>query len=57
MLRQGVVDLVVAGNGLALAGRWIQVEVVAGVVAGEDAAGALQLADQIAALHMAISLS
>jgi hypothetical protein len=54
---ESVVNLAMAGDRLALTGGGVPVEVVAAAVTKQNAAGAFQLADQITALHTAISLS
>ncbi len=52
---QGVVDLVVAGYRLLLAGCRVVVNVVASTMPQKSTALLLKLADQLGALHSAIS--
>lgn len=55
MLRQGIVNLVVAWHWLLLSGSRIVVNVVASTVPQKNTALLLDLADQLATLHSAIS--
>lgn len=55
MLRQDIVDFVVTWHGLLLSGCRVVVDVVATAVPQKNAALLLNLADQLAALHNAIS--
>jgi len=50
------VHLGMPGNWLAVAGYWMLVDVVPRTVAQQPAAVLLQLAQEVAALHTAISL-
>ena len=56
VLGQGIIDFAMARYGLFLSGGRIVVDVVASAVSQKDTALLFNLADQLAALHSAISL-
>ena len=55
VFRQRIVDLVVARHWLLLSSRWIVVNIVAPTVTQKNTTLLLDLADQLATLHSAIS--
>ena len=55
MPRERVFDLGMSGDRLLLSGGRIQIDVMLGAVAMEDASGAYKLSDELAPLHKTIS--
>jgi hypothetical protein len=55
MPRERLFDLIVPGNGLLLAGSGVEVDIVAGAVAVENASSLLQFSDELPTPHRAIS--
>ena len=57
VLRQSLVNLSVTGHGLLLAGLRVQVNVVPGTVAVQNATSLRYLTNELATLHTGISLT
>jgi hypothetical protein len=56
MLRENVINLVMTGDRLFLAIRWVDIDIMPTAMAMETAAQRFKLPDKLRALHKAISL-